>query len=114
MKKKIYCLLLVLCALLLAACNGGGEEAVMQNADFKMIATITEIDEKIAVNVTEAEYAEGPFLIITGEGTTYVDQNGSPIARTDLRVGDEIEIFYGGQVMMSYPPQVVAARIVKK
>ena len=114
MKKKIYCLLLLLCALLLAACNGGGEEEVMQKADYTMIATITEMGEKIAVNVTEAEYAEGPFLIITGEGTVYVDQNGAPIKRTDLRIGDEIEIFYGGQVMMSYPPQVVAARIVRK
>ena len=114
MKKKIYCLLLLLCALLLVACNGGGTEEVMQNADFKMTATITEIGEKIGVNVTEAEYAEGPFFVITGENTAYVDRDGNTIKRTDLHVGDTVEIFYGGQVMMSYPPQVVAARIVVK
>ena len=29
-----------------------------------------------------------------------------------INVGDKVEITYGGQVMMSYPPQIVAKKII--
>ena len=77
----------------------------------KMTAVIKEIDDKIAVDVTESEYTSGVHLVITAPSTEYFDKNGNNISRSDLNVGDTVEILYGGQVMMSYPPQIVAARI---
>lgn len=78
---------------------------------FSMKATILHIGDRIEVNVTEAEYAEGLYWVITSDATVYLDRDGGRITRSDLKVGDEIEIRYSGQVMMSYPPQIAAARI---
>lgn len=76
-----------------------------------MSACIQEIGDKIEVEVISGEYAYGVYLIITGDSTRYYDTNKSSINREDLKVGDKIKIVYGGQVMMSYPPQIVALDI---
>ena len=113
MIKKLFSLLLACLALApLLSCTGGETpEGGTPSDAFSMKATITNIGERIEVDVTEAEYAEGPYWVITSDATVYLDRDGNAIARSDLKVGDTIEIFYSGQVMMSYPPQIVAARI---
>ena len=78
---------------------------------FSMKATILNIGDRIEVDVTEAEYAEGLYWVITSDATVYLDRDGGRITRSDLKAGDEIEIRYSGQVMMSYPPQIAAAHI---
>ena len=83
-------------------------------SDFKMTAVITELGEKIAVNVIESEYTSGIHWVITPNATEYFDNDGKAIFRSDLKIGDTVEILYSGQVMMSYPPQIVAARITVK
>ena len=44
----------------------------------------------------------------------YLDKNGNRTVKAFLKVGDTVEITYGGQVMMSYPPQIVALKIQVK
>ena len=76
-----------------------------------MTAEIVKIEEKIEVTVLESPVAEGPYLVITGEQTVYRNAKGKSVTRDDLAVGDTVCIAYSGQVMMSYPPQIVALSI---
>lgn len=80
--------------------------------DVKMTATVTAIGDRLEVEVTESENgALGPFWIITGIETKVYDSNGHRVPLSSLKVGDTVEITYGGQMMMSFPPQVVAKKI---
>ena len=76
-----------------------------------MIAEIVYISDKIEVNVIEGDYgASGTYWVITNSATVIKDQNNNRIST--LNVGDRIEIIYSGQVMLSYPPQIVAKKII--
>ena len=90
--------------------NGGNTSPDAPGSDFKMTAKVTELGEKIAVEVIESEYTFGIHWVIT-TASKYYDAEGNEISRSDIKVGDTVEILYSGQVMMSYPPQIVAARI---
>ena len=79
-----------------------------------MIARIDKLDEKLEVTVLESEYTFGTHWVITPNATEYYGKDGSAITRAELKVGDIVEIFYSGQVMLSFPPQIVAARITVK
>ncbi len=79
----------------------------------KMTAEILSVGEEIYVRVLESEYTSGPHIVITGEATKYFGLDGEKISREELKVGDRVEIFYNGQVMMSYPPKIVARKIVR-
>ena len=87
--------------------NGGTDEK------FVMYAQITDIADKIEVNVYEAEYAEGIYRINTDSATKLRGKDGKKISFSDLAVGDKIKITYSGQVAMSLPPQVYAKEIQK-
>ena len=116
MKKRNSLLLAALflsLAVLLAACSKPGAPSAAET--FTMTATVTAIGERLEVEVIEGSYgASGPYWVITPETTAYYNKEGKKIARSDLRPGDTVEIVYGGQVMMSYPPQVVARSIAVK
>ena len=105
--KKLICIALILSTLLLISACATEEESM----DFKMTATLLAVGEKLEVNVTEAEYASGIHLIIVGSATEIYGADGDRISKDLLCVGDELEIYYSGQVMMSYPPQVAALKI---
>ena len=75
---------------------------------FHMKATVKSVGEKIEVDVIEAEYTSGVHWVITGEETEYRGKNGEELTRADVHPGATVEILYNGQVMMSYPPQIVA------
>ncbi len=79
----------------------------------KMTARVTAVGEKIEVEVLESEYAFGPYWVITDENTVF-ERGGRKIKRSDISAGDTVEIYYSGQVMLSYPPQIVAHRITVK
>ncbi|MBE6537229.1 MAG: hypothetical protein E7673_04675 [Ruminococcaceae bacterium] len=89
-------------------------DATKPGSNFKMIARVTEIAERISIDVIESEYTSGIHWVITANATEYFDKEGNAISRSDIKVGDTVEILYSGQVMMSYPPQIVAARITVK
>ena len=76
---------------------------------FYMTATVVDTGEKIEVEVIESPFGmTGPFLVITSPETVYLNAENREIARNEIRVGDKVQITYGGQVMLSYPPQIVA------
>lgn len=78
---------------------------------FSMKARLVANSEKLEVDVIEAEYASGIFHVITSEETEFYKSNGEKIKKSDLVEGDVIIIEYSGQMMMSYPPQIVALKI---
>ena len=113
MKKYIVLVVFALLACLLFACtvNGGNKEV----EGVKMTAIIKNIDDKIEVEVVEGEYgASGIYWVNVGSDAVILDKNGNRTIKTFLKVGDTVEIIYSGQVMMSYPPQIVALKIQVK
>ena len=107
MKKIVKYIILALTASVVCcatSCNRSEPE-------FTMKATVLNVQDKIEVDVTEAEYASGLYWIITNDKTSFYDKNGNKITRNDIKVGDTVIITYNGQVMMSYPAQIVALNI---
>ena len=79
----------------------------------KMIAKINAIGERIEVDVLESEYTSGLHWVIYQDTTPVYTEGGEKLSIKSLKPGDTVEILYNGQVMMSYPPQIVARRITK-
>ena len=110
MKKYIVVLAFVLLACLLFACSVDGEVENVEGV--KMTAVIKALNENIEVEVIEGEYgASGIYWVKISSDATIFDSNGARITKSNLKVGDVIEITYSGQVMLSYPPQIVALQI---
>ena len=113
--KKFLILLLALLATL-ASCFPA-PEPTPEDADsgpqggYVFQATVESVGDRIAVSVTESEFGTGIYWVITAPETKYETAEGISLKREDLSIGDTVEIEFGGQVMMSYPPQIVAARI---
>ena len=105
--KKFTILTIIICSIFNISC-------VNAKADFKMVARIINLEEKIEVEVLESDVAYGNYLVIISNETDFKTIIGEKIEKQDLNVGDIVEIYYGGQVMMSYPPQIVAKKIVLK
>lgn len=80
---------------------------------FNMLARVKNMEEKIEVEVIRAQYASGIYLVITSPATRIFDEKGNTIKKADLKAGDTVHIIYSGQVMMSYPPQIVALEVKK-
>ena len=79
---------------------------------FSLKATITEMNsQSITVNVTESDAATGTLVVLLGEQTKLLDEAGQAIAASALGVGDKVEISYNGQMMKSFPPQIMATVI---
>lgn len=78
---------------------------------FFLKGKVLAIDEHIEVEVIESDYAYGVYWVLVSDATVYEDASGESVSKDAITVGDTVEIAYGGQVMMSYPPKIVAARI---
>lgn len=89
-----------------------GEDEI--RGGFKLTAIVKEVGELLEVEVIESDYAFGEYWVITPKETEFLNENGEKIKRSDLKAGDRIEIEYGGQVMMSYPPKIVAKSVKVK
>ncbi len=114
MKKGIGFLLIAINLILgLTACSifNGDKEVDLSNVKVEMVAQILEINDTILVEIKKSDYLMGKCIIILHEDILYLSSNGSKISKSHLKVGDIIKISYGGQVMLSYPPQVVAYKI---
>ena len=79
-------------------------------ASVSMTARVTALGDKLEVEVIESEYTFGTHWVIT-DSAEFFDKSGKKITKNDISVGDTVEILYSGQVMLSYPPQIVAAKI---
>ena len=106
--KKILCA--TICTLLIPTVFSLGGCASQTRDDFTMRGVVLGISDKIEIDVTEGEYAEGIYHIIYSSAV-FLNAKGERVSVSDLSVGDKIEVTYGGQVMMSYPPQVAATVI---
>ena len=110
MKRNIYILALLgaigIGTLALGGCQGNGEKFIMR-------AEITDKAEgELLVEVIEAPHGNsGPFFVIVSDETPVYGPEGEKISLSALAVGDILEITYGGQVMMSYPPKIAARSI---
>ena len=109
MKKFLICAILLSLFPFLFSCESENE-----SESFKMIAKINENASEFFVTIIESEYSSGDFCIIVSENTEYLTADGKKIQKEDLKVGDTVEIIYNGQIMLSYPPKVVALKIILK
>ena len=107
MKRIISCLLIILFVVSFISCTE--EENVKEG--FYMTATVRNVTDRIEVDVTESEYADGIYWVIVGNDTVIYDTYSRIKEMSDIKVGDTIRVLYSGQVMMSYPPQIVALEI---
>jgi hypothetical protein len=110
MKKRIISVFVLLITLFLifTACNGDDN----MNVQFKMKAKILAINEHVEIEILEDEYNSGILWVNYSNQTIIKDNAGNTITINDLKVGDHIEIIYNGQVMMSYPGQIAARKII--
>ena len=114
MKKLIFVATVLLVLVLFVSCYEEGDKQTMvdDGTGVKMTAIVKNIGDKIEVEVIEGEYdASGIFWVNFSGETVFVDANDVVISISDLKAGDIVEITYGGQVAMSYPPQIYAKRI---
>ncbi|MBQ7387437.1 MAG: hypothetical protein IJW03_04635 [Clostridia bacterium] len=82
---------------------------------FTMTATVTKVENgSITVEAVESEYAYGTYVVHVSDATVLLSLSGEYIELSDIKVGDSVEIVYGGQVMLSMPPQIAAEKIQKK
>lgn len=124
MKKSFLLLGFLALALLLSSCQSNatakGEEndgALPTNADtspsFVLEGVVTELGERLLVEVTRSEYTSGPHLVILTDETEIKNASGKALSREDISVGDTLSVVYNGQVMLSYPPQIVARSVTR-
>lgn len=113
MKRVVVSVMLFVSALMIFTCGFGEKKEIMTN-EVIMTAQVNEVGEKIEVEVIESPYTSGVHLVITCTLTEYTDSEGNEISRSDIKEGDVVKITYSGQVMLSYPPQILALKIVKQ
>ncbi len=108
MKKLLILLLSLLLPVGLVSCKSDEPGRVY------MTATVVALGEKIEVEVTRSNYTSGNHLVIISKNTEIYNKKGEKVTRDAISVGDELEIIYNGQVMLSYPAQIVAHKITIK
>ncbi len=109
--KIILVIISALCLGVLPSCAEGPTDDGVPEGGFTLKGQVTAVGEKIEVEVYDSDYAFGPYWVLTPAATAYENADGTAATRAAIRVGDRVEIEYGGQVMQSYPPQIVAKRI---
>lgn len=110
---KFVILTAALVAMMLFAtgCPKYEEDYAPQGEAFVLKAVVNSVTDRLEVEVIESDYAFGVYWVLVNENTKFEDSEGSAIGLSDIKPGDTIEITYGGQVMMSYPPQIVAWKV---
>ncbi len=110
MRGFVRFLTLLLAVPFLLTIGGCANESNPQGEEYVLTGRILAIGDKIEIDITSGEYAYGIYHIIY-TSAEISDRDGNHISISSLKTGDEIRVIYGGQVMMSYPPQVAAIRI---
>ena len=108
MNKKFLKLFLLALTPLFFCVGCNNKEA---DGQFKMKAKILAVNSHIEVEILEDEYNSGLLWVNYSKETKIVNGKGKSITLDALKEGDEIEIIYSGQVMMSYPGQIYAQKI---
>ena len=111
MSKKILILALMSMLLFATGCPKYEENFEPQGETFVLKAVVNSITDKLEVEVIESDYAFGVYWVLISDSTKYENSEGASISLSDIQPGDTVERTYGGQVMMSYPPQIVAQKV---
>ena len=128
MNKKLLALALAVITLFLAGCNNKNDDMdntnkennstsdtkiELQNGEviFKARVTSVENSDFIEGEIVDSDVAFGIYWVLVSDLTEFYDINGNSISRSDINVGDTIQIVFGGQVMNSFPPKISARRI---
>ena len=138
MSKRIFALVIMIMMLFAMGCDGGQNNVADGNGDasggnnnipggntneektpdgeFFLRGIVKSVDEKkfIAMEVIDSSIAFGIHNVLIDNGTLFVNAAGDSIDRADIKVGDTIEVIFSGQVMLSYPPQIYAQKIILK
>lgn len=105
-KLKRLCLLVIAPLMLCAGCGGQSEDGHVMQA--KITATHA---ERIEVEILSDKYNTGEMWVILTDSTVITNKSGERLKLSALSVGDKMEIVYNGQVMLSYPAQIVGKKI---
>ena len=128
MNKKVLALALAVITLFLAGCNNKNDDMDNTNKEnnstsdtkielqsgevvFKARVTSVENSDFIEGEIVDSDIAFGIYWVLVSDLTEFYDINGNSISRSDINVGDTIEIVFGGQVMNSFPPKISARKI---
>ncbi len=115
MKKLTSLIIIIITAFLFTGCkNVNNCNGNNSSTKIVMTAKILEINQTILVEVIKSEYAYGNYILIVNDSTCYYATGGGKINKSNLQVGNIIDVEYSGQVMLSIPPQVVARSIRQK
>lgn len=112
--------LIVIVALGLTSCttanaaDGEGDQGGSDGESFTLTGIVKAVSDRVEIEVVGSDYAFGIYWVLISPDTQLVGADGNAISITDLKEGDTVEVVYGGQVMMSYPPQIVAKKITEK
>lgn len=90
--------------------NKEKEENEIKN-EFILTGIVKAKGEHLEIEVINSDYAFGIYWVLTFDETEFLNKSGEKITKNDISVGDMVEITYGGQTMLSYPPQIVAQRV---
>ncbi len=127
MKKVILLFLFAALAIAMLSCtddesrgasdkdSDGGTSTDEQVGDsFVLKAIVKGKTGELEVEVIESDYAFGTYRVLISSETEFKNGDGDTISLSDIKIDDTVEIVYGGQVMMSYPPQIVAKKVILK
>lgn len=95
--------------------NEAGENEAGENEagedEFFLEGIVKDNEEHLEIEVINSDYAFGIYWVLISPETKIYSENGDAISIKDIEKGDVLKIVYGGQVMLSYPPQIVAHKI---
>ena len=125
MKKLLVILLILSAVIMLISCGSGNENETndtndmnqtvnseVVDAKYTLSGTVTKIEaEALYINVLDTTSASGTYMVRIISGTKIYDKNGKTIEKTQISLGDTVEIGYNGQVTKSLPPQIIAIKI---
>ena len=112
--KKLLAIAIAVLMLFVTGCDYfTGGNLPITTEKFVLKAVVKSVsDSQMEVEAIESEYAFGPYIVHLSSASL-LDTTGSEINISAFKEGDVVEITYGGQVMMSYPPQIVAYKVQK-
>ena len=97
--------------------NGGLKNSSISLNEGEVVfrGKVTSINKKeIQMEILDIEIAFGIYRVLYNSETPFFGLDGQQITLSDIEIGDVIEVVFSGQVMMSYPPQIVAVKIAVK
>ena len=110
--KKYLAIALAMLMFMTVGCQSTDNDPITENFHLKAIVKSNDGGDRLEVEVIESDYAFGIYIVHTSNAA-FINAEGEAISPSDIQVGDTVEITYSGQVMMSYPPQIVALKIKK-